>query len=298
MNLFWVSSHSMPLLLLATACLVDTAFAGFAHYKRIQRSCNVDNPSEELRLSHRYLQKNEPRKNELWDAQSVQQRYTRYFVDHSNHDHDKRQTPSIPPVYTVDTYIHVVADTSSSNPLSPDYVTDTQIQNQFRYLVAAYRNSSIGYRLAGIDRTTNDTWAANGDDLAMKRTLRRGTYSALNIYYQSQLQTTSETPGVPTGALLLGFCSLPTAGVTRSTLPDSYVVDGCNILSGTLPGGNIGGYNLGGTTAHEVGHWNGLLHTFNGYTCSSADFGDYVADTPQQASSTSEFVSFIPSTSP
>lgn len=287
MTLLWHSSFYIPLLL-ATTCIIQTTLAGIPRYKTIHRSCSVDDPSKALTLSHRYLQKNEPSKNELWDAKSVLQRYTRYVVDHSRHNHDRRQTPTIPPVYTVDTYIHIVADTSTANPLSTGYVTDAMIQNQFRYLTAAYRNSSIGYRLVGVDRTLNDTWAANGDDVTMKRALRRGTYSALNIYYQSQLQTTSETPGVPAGAILLGFCSLPAAGVTRTTTPDSYVIDGCNILSGTLPGGSIGGYNLGGTTAHEVGHWSGLLHTFNGYTCSSGDFGDYVADTPQQASSTSE----------
>ena len=37
--------------------------------------------------------------------------------------------------------------------------------------------------------------------------------------------------------------------------------------------------------------WNGLLHTFEGETCSEDDFGDYVADTPQQRISTSEYLS-------
>ena len=46
----------------------------------------------------------------------------------------------------------------------------------------------------------------------------------------------------------------------------------------------------GGTTAHEVGHWNGLLHTFQDNTCASGDFGDYVADTPQEMTSTSELI--------
>ncbi|KEF54669.1 uncharacterized protein A1O9_09111 [Exophiala aquamarina CBS 119918] len=270
-----------------TSCFINTTLAAIPRYLPIRRSCNVDDPSEALRLSHRYLQKNEPLKNELWDANTLRQRYDRYVVDHTRHSHGRRQAPTIPSIYTIDTYIHVVADSSTANPLSADYVTDTMIQNQFRFLSAAYRNSSIGYRLAGVDRTVNDTWAANGDDLAMKSALRRGTYSALNIYYQSQLRTTSETPGVPAGALLLGFCSLPAAGVTRSTPPDAYVVDGCNILSGTMPGGKVGGYNLGGTTAHEVGHWNGLLHTFSGHSCRLDDLGDYVADTPQQATSTS-----------
>ncbi|EXJ91745.1 hypothetical protein A1O3_00295 [Capronia epimyces CBS 606.96] len=171
---------------------------------------------------------------------------------------------------------------------STNYVSDTMITLQFSYLARAYTNASIGFRLLGIDRTTNDTWAANGDDVAMKRALRRGSYSSLNLYYQSMLQAAANTPGIPAGSTLLGFCSLPAAGVTATTPHSSYTLDGCNLLAATMPGGNLAGYNLGGTTAHEVGHWNGLLHTFNGNSCDPGDFGDYVADTPQEMTSTSE----------
>ncbi|KAL6243536.1 hypothetical protein RBB50_009529 [Rhinocladiella similis] len=207
------------------------------------------------------------------------------FLDHANHhNHDRRQTMN--PLYTIDTYIHIVADSSSASPSSSNYVSDTMIRNQFIYLANAYTNASIGFRLAGIDRVTNDTWARNGDDTNMKRTLRRGTYSALNVYYQSLLQSDTNTPGLPAGSTLLGFCTLPMSGVYAGVNPAAYVLDGCNILSGTMPGGNYAGYNLGGTTAHEVGHWNGLLHTFAGNSCDASDFGDYVADTPQERTST------------
>jgi hypothetical protein len=196
-------------------------------------------------------------------------------------------------LYTIDTYIHVVADSGSTSPSSADYVTDTMISNQFLYLATSYTNASICFNFKGFDRTTNDTWAANGDDRAMKTALRRGTYNTLNIYYQSELQSSPGTVGVPAGSTLLGFCSLPSAGVTPSTPPSVYILDGCNVLSGTMPGGDLNGYNLGGTTAHEVGHWNGLLHTFQDNTCRGTDFGDYVADTPQEMTSTSSLSGFL-----
>ena len=118
----------------------------------------------------------------------------------------------------------------------------------------------------------------------MKTALRRGGYGTLNVYFQSSLQQTS---GSSAGTTLLGFCSLPSAGITSSTDPAEYNHDGCNILSSTLPGGAYANYNLGGTTVHEVGHFLGLLHTFAGESCSSSDYGDFVADTPQQSVATS-----------
>ncbi|TKA63713.1 hypothetical protein B0A49_06660 [Cryomyces minteri] len=170
---------------------------------------------------------------------------------------------------TVDTYFHVVTKASNQGTVTAKMVSD-----QLTALNAAYGANNIKFNLKNTTYTVNDAWAMGNstNDAAMKKALRQGTYAALNIYFQTDLYGN-----------ILGQCTLP-ANVGSNPSPSVYVSDGCNVQAATMPGGNIAGYNLGKTAVHEAGHWLGLLHTFEGYSCSGN--GDFIADTPQESTST------------
>ncbi|CAG8980347.1 hypothetical protein HYALB_00011451 [Hymenoscyphus albidus] len=165
---------------------------------------------------------------------------------------------------TIQTYFHVVA---SAQTVAGGYVTAAQISQQMDYLNSAYASTGYAFVNAGVDYTINAGWARDGSELAMKKALRKGTYKDLNIYFQLALQDDA-----------LGYCYFPVA--SHSTTSDNFAYDGCSIQAGSIAGGTLANYNLGGTVAHEVGHWMGLLHTFQGAACSSTNDG--IADTPAQ----------------
>ena len=174
------------------------------------------------------------------------------------------------PKTKVDVYVHVITTDAGKGGVSK-----SRIKKQISVLNKAYAGKSssrstktgFSFKLKAIDTTRNTDWYHWGnpdldptDEAAAKPALHRGGFDDLNLY------VTSLDDG------LLGYAMFP----FETTLPQ----DGVVVLNASLPGGSATGYNKGDTTTHEVGHWLGLLHTFeNGCT----EPGDTIDDTAYQA---------------
>lgn len=172
------------------------------------------------------------------------------------------------PKITVSIYFHVVA---SSKKLVDGWLTDAMISKQYSVLRADFAPLNIAFRNVKVTRTVNALWARDGDEVGMKTALRQGTYKDLNIYILPRLVGDS-----------LGYATFPVITALKGSAP--FNRDGVSINSQTVPGGSIQRFNLGRTLTHEVGHWFGLYHTFEG---GCGETGDMVADTPSQASPSS-----------
>ena len=162
----------------------------------------------------------------------------------------------------IDVYVHIVTSSSGEGD-----VRDSQIGRQISVLNNAFGPWGWAFNLVAVDRTANDAWFAMEPGRTAERdakaALRQGTADDLNIYTANP------------GSNLLGW----------ATFPSSYgakpLQDGVVILFSSVPGGSAAPYNLGDTATHEVGHWMGLYHTFQG-GCSNKN--DSVGDTAAERS--------------
>lgn len=195
------------------------------------------------------------------EQRRIEQRTDRILARKAGAARQAARAASIP------VYVHVMAAKNGAGN-----VTDSQITQQVAVLnnnyagseSSAAANTGFTFTLAGIDRFYNDTYHRDGSSTKYRKATRQGGANALNIW-------------------LVDFSYLGIA-----TFPWDYArnpgIDGVRVQYSSLPGGSATNYNLGKTATHEVGHWLGLYHTFQG-GCTSTN--DEVSDTPAQSSATS-----------
>jgi hypothetical protein len=171
---------------------------------------------------------------------------------------------------TISVYFHVI---NNGAGLANGDVPLSMIENQITVLNDSFSGATGGactrfqFVLAGVDRTTNASWytmtPGSAEELAAKTALRVAGANVLNFY----------TANI--GGGLLGWATFPW------DYAGAPLLDGVVCLFSSLPGGSASPYNEGDTGTHEVGHWMGLYHTFQG-GCSTTN--DLVSDTPAERS--------------
>ncbi|MEL7364175.1 MAG: zinc metalloprotease, partial [Bacteroidota bacterium] len=127
-----------------------------------------------------------------------------------------------------------------------------------------FEGTGIRFVTVSVDRTVNPDWYNNTDlgnatERAVKRALAIDPERVLNLYF-SNIDA-------------LGWCYFP------SSFPESSTQHGCFMATGSEPDGGLVPYDGGDTATHEIGHFFGLFHTFQG----GCNGGDDVDDTPAEA---------------
>ncbi len=164
---------------------------------------------------------------------------------------------------------HVITDGRGNGAVS-----DATIAAQMDVINQAFSGVDSGgmpyeFDLLATTRNADRKWYTGcygRSERSMKSSLRQGGASTLNIY------SCNPSNGI------LGYATFPTSYDAQPSL------DGVVILDESMPGGTASPYNQGDTLTHEIGHWLGLYHTFQGgcgdYSGGSSDF---VADTAPEA---------------
>ena len=185
---------------------------------------------------------------------------------------------------TVGVRFHVMIDPATNNGFIPQSAIDAQIaalNQDFSGAEAPSTSTTAGdtpFRFQWLSTTYhyNASWynASHGStaEAQMKRAIRDADSNGANDEGPNVLYFyTNNTGGGSTG----GWATFPWNYAANP------VMDGVVVLWKSLPGGSIGtNYNEGEIASHEVGHWVGLWHTFQG-DCRRP--GDEVEDTPYES---------------
>jgi hypothetical protein len=158
---------------------------------------------------------------------------------------------------------HIIQDGAAGK------LTDRQLKSQVAMLNTIYKPSGVQFKTIDVAEVQNPAWFRHeygtDQESEMKTALGKDTEGCLNIY-------TCEP-----GGGLLGYATFPW------WLAETPQLDGVVLHHASLPNSPTPWeqqpwpFDLGMTAVHEIGHWCGLYHTFQG-GCEAP--GDDITDTP------------------
>jgi len=180
-------------------------------------------------------------------------------------------------VYEIPVVFHILRRNNGTGEVS-DALINSQIDilnEDFRALAGSSNgtpqdgvDTRIQFTLAGITRSNKNSWY--NDSGSYYNSLSWDTTQYLNIY-------TNQAGGN------LGYAYVPSGGGVVGSSFDRVVLN-WRYVGRNSPGGAP--YNQGRTGTHEVGHYLGLYHTFQGGCASGGCYtsGDLICDTAPEAS--------------
>ena len=197
-------------------------------------------------------------------------------------------------VYTIPVVFHIIYDKPEDN------ITRAQVLDAIRALNEDYRRLNpdttdtrsifqsvatdieVEFTLARLDPNGNCTEGITRTNSTLTNNAGNNVKSLVNWnnkkYLNIWVVASISVPGGPSN--VLGYAYQPVAGGNNPTY-DGVVIRHDNVGTiGTAANPTLGGPNYGRTLTHEVGHYLGLDHTFEGGCFGS---GDGCADTPPVA---------------
>ena len=173
-------------------------------------------------------------------------------------------------LWDIPVWVHVLRRTSGQGNITDPTIASqiTVLNEDFQALAGSLgapgTNVRIKFHLAGVTRSNNNNWY--NDRGTYYNSLARDVRTNLNIYTN-------------TASGNLGYAYVPSGGGVVGNTFDRVVI---YWPAFGKPGSYGAPYNLGRTVTHEVGHYLGLYHTFQGGCASPAGCatnGDLICDT-------------------